>query len=137
MLEVKANGKTYVFKDGTGILGQLESTASEIHESKTGEIAESMAACIKDGYIYTQHVVEYLIMQAFEDLLEDKEIVIPCEDEEEEANRRSDAAGNPNARIDGTEYADLLETIETTLCNLLDAHASSGVKGYIREKRFG
>lgn len=52
------------------------------------------------------------IMELFEDLLEEKNISIPCDDEEEERMRYED--GN-TARIYGMEYYNLSGKIEKLL----------------------
>ena len=48
------------------------------------------------------------VVDAFEDLLEEKNMEIPCADRFEEAERHHD--GN-DAKIYGTEYGDLIEKV--------------------------
>ena len=52
------------------------------------------------------------IMELFEDLLEEKNLLIPCDDEEEERMRYED---ENTARIYGMEYYNLSEKIEELL----------------------
>lgn len=52
------------------------------------------------------------IMELFEDLLEEKNISIPCDDEEEEKMRYEDES---TARIYGMEYYNLSEKIDELL----------------------
>lgn len=57
---------------------------------------------------------ESQIMELFEDFLEEKNISIPCDDEEEERMRYEDENA---ARIYGMEYYNLSEKIEELLSN--------------------
>lgn len=52
------------------------------------------------------------ILDVFEDLLDSKEIEIPCEDEREQDERHD---GGNDAKIYGTEYGELYDTIEAIL----------------------
>ncbi len=52
------------------------------------------------------------IMELFEDLLEEKNLSIPCDDEEEERMRHED---ENTARIYGMEYYNLSEKIDELL----------------------
>ena len=52
------------------------------------------------------------IMEIFEDLLDDKEIDVPCEDSQEESERRFNEC---SARVYGSEYGILIDKIENRL----------------------
>lgn len=52
------------------------------------------------------------ILDVFEDLLDSKGIEIPCEDEREQDERHD---GENDAKIYGTEYGELYDTIEQIL----------------------
>ena len=51
-------------------------------------------------------------MDIFEDLLDEKDIDIPCADSSEEDDRRKNESA---ARIYGTEYGDLVDRVEALL----------------------
>ena len=52
------------------------------------------------------------IVEIFEDLLDDKEITVPCEDWGEESERRINES---SARVYGSEYGNLVDKIEDRL----------------------
>ena len=52
------------------------------------------------------------IVEIFEDLLDDKEINVPCEDLGEESERRINES---SARVYGSEYGNLIDKIEDRL----------------------
>lgn len=55
------------------------------------------------------------IVDLFDDLLEEKKIVIPCADESEERDRRE---GGSCARLYGMEYWNLVDRVEALLNKL-------------------
>lgn len=60
----------------------------------------------------TIHECAVDLVEIFEDLLDDKDMSIPCENWSEEAERRS----TPNtAAVYGSEYGDLIDKIEARL----------------------
>lgn len=60
----------------------------------------------------TERDLAFYVVDIFEDLLDEKDIDIPCEDSSEEEDRHE----NENtARIYGTEYGDLIDRVEALL----------------------
>lgn len=60
----------------------------------------------------TIHECAVDLAEIFDDLLDEKELNVPCEDWREEAERRSNAS---SARVYGSEYGDLIDKIEARL----------------------
>ena len=60
----------------------------------------------------TIHECAVDLVEIFEDLLDDKEINVPCEDWREEAERH---VNESSARVYGSEYGDLIDKIEARL----------------------
>lgn len=56
------------------------------------------------------------IVELFEDFLYEKNIVIPCSDDEEESERYSED-GEPLANLYGMEYWYLVDVVEAMLVN--------------------
>ena len=54
----------------------------------------------------------FSVVDIFEDLLDEKNIDIPCADSSEEEDRRKNESA---ARIYGTEYGDLVDRVEALL----------------------
>ena len=54
----------------------------------------------------------FYVVDIFEDLLDEKDIDIPCADSSEEDDRRENESA---ARIYGTEYGDLVDRVEALL----------------------
>lgn len=71
--------------------------------------------------IYTHDIAAQMV-DLFEDLLDRKNITVPCSDENEEADR-SDI--DNSARLYGSEYSELLDDIEATLIGVLEEKDSS------------
>lgn len=61
----------------------------------------------------------WAILDLFENLLDEKDITIPCSDQSEQAQREDDN----DARIYGSEYFDL----ENSICNLLEKEGKKNV----------
>lgn len=61
----------------------------------------------------------WAILDLFENLLDGKDITIPCSDQSEQAQREDDN----DARIYGSEYFDL----ENSICNLLEKEGKKNV----------
>lgn len=60
----------------------------------------------------TERDLAFYVVDIFEDLLDKKDIDVPCADSSEEDDRRK----NENAaRIYGTEYGDLVDRVEALL----------------------
>lgn len=60
----------------------------------------------------TERNLAFYVVDIFEDLLDEKDIDIPCADSSEEEDRHE----NENAaRIYGTEYGDLVDRVEALL----------------------
>lgn len=60
----------------------------------------------------TERDLAFYVVDIFEDLLDEKNIDIPCADSSEEEDRHE----NENtARIYGTEYGDLIDRVEALL----------------------
>ena len=62
-------------------------------------------------YGYSNHAIAVSAVDAFDDFLREKDIKVPCEDENEEAERTEDN----DAAIYGTEYSNLVDKIEQRL----------------------
>lgn len=60
----------------------------------------------------TERDLAFYVVDIFEDLLDEKDIDIPCEDSSEEDDRRKNESA---ARIYGTEYGDLVDRVEALL----------------------
>lgn len=60
----------------------------------------------------TIHECAVDLAEIFEDLLDEKEINVPCEDWREEAERHVNGS---SARVYGSEYGDLVDKIEARL----------------------
>lgn len=60
----------------------------------------------------TERDLAFYVVDIFEDLLDEKDIDIPCADSSEEDDRRKNGSA---ARIYGTEYGDLVNRIEELL----------------------
>ena len=60
----------------------------------------------------TERDLAFYVVDVFEDLLDEKNIDIPCADSSEEEDRRENESA---ARIYGTEYGDLVDRIEALL----------------------
>lgn len=60
----------------------------------------------------TERDLAFYVVDIFEDLLDEKDIDIPCADSSEEDDRRENESA---ARIYGTEYGDLVNRIEELL----------------------
>lgn len=60
----------------------------------------------------TERDLAFYVVDIFEDLLDQKDIDIPCADSSEEDDRRKNESA---ARIYGTEYGDLVNRIEELL----------------------
>lgn len=120
MIEVKCNGKIYKFSEGSEIIDQLDMQAQDVADD--------------DGYerpvpgeepVYT-HDVAAGIVELFEDLLESKDVSIPCADPDEQAELDGDP--DNGARLYGTEYSDLLDNVEARLVEVMErVHAGAGI----------
>lgn len=60
----------------------------------------------------TERDLAFYVVDVFEDLLDEKNIDIPCADSSEEEDRRENESA---ARIYGTEYGNLVDRIEALL----------------------
>lgn len=122
MIEVKCNGKTYLFDEGSEIQDHLDMTAAEVRE-------EPDTIPVKPGdMLYTRDIAASILEQ-FEDLLDDKNIKIPCDDMDEESDR--DAEEN-EASIYGTEYGRLLDGVESDIIEAVETFKSSGAQDYVK-----
>lgn len=88
---------------------------------------------VKDGKIYT-HDVAAMLLELFEDLLEEKDIDIPCADDDEESER---CENDNSARLYGTEYSTVMEDAEDLIAGLLDAYAALPSPGYVTDEFSG
>lgn len=61
----------------------------------------------------TIHEVSYNVVEVFEDYLESLDVVIPCSDEEEEAERLED---DNAAALYGEEYWRMVDEVENWFC---------------------
>ena len=127
MITVKANGKTYVFPEDSKILETLRAEAAEVRED---EPAAKLPGYVKDGKVYT-HDVAMLTLEQFEDLLDEKDITITCASKSEEEDRQADE--DNAARLYGSEYSDLQDSIEDLICEVLDAASVD----YVRDEYSG
>ena len=62
----------------------------------------------------TERDLAFYVVDIFEDLLDEKDIDIPCADSSEEDDRRKNESA---ARIYGTEYGDLVDRVEAWMKN--------------------
>lgn len=108
MIEVKCNGKIYKFPEGSEIIDQLDMQASEV----TDDPDDSPLPAAPGLKVYT-HDVAALALERFEDLLDEKDISVPCADADEQAEREDDP--DNGARLYGSEYSELLDGIENTI----------------------
>ncbi len=60
----------------------------------------------------TERDLAFYVVDVFEDLLDEKNINIPCADSSEEEDRRENKSA---ARIYGTEYGNLVDRVEALL----------------------
>lgn len=123
MIEVKCNGKTYLFNEGSEIQDHLDMTAAEVREDP------DPALPAKSGNMLYTHDVAAAILERFEDLLDDKNIRIPCSDMDEESDRGID---ENDAAIYGTEYGDLLDGVESDIIEAVETFKSSGTQDYVK-----
>lgn len=123
MIEVKCNGKTYLFDEGSEIQDHLDMTAAEVREDP-----DTVPAASPQNLLHTRDIAASILEQ-FEDLLDDKNIKIPCGDMDEESDR--DAEEN-EAAIYGTEYGKLLDGVETDIIEAVETFKSSGARDYVK-----
>ena len=116
MIKVICNGKIYQFYDSSGIVGHLEARAAAVTDGVAGD---GRPPSDPKTALYT-HDVAALVLERFEDMLEEKGITVPCADPDEQAERESDP--DNGARIYGSEYSELLDGVESTVIDaVMDA----------------
>lgn len=123
MIEVKCNGKTYLFDESSEIQDHLDMTATEVREEP-----DTIPAANPESLLHTRDIAASILEQ-FEDLLDGKNIKIPCDDMDEESDR--DAEEN-EAAIYGTEYGRLLDGVEADIVEAVETFKSSGSQDYVK-----
>lgn len=123
MIEVKCNGKTYLFEENSEIQDHLDMTAAEVREDPDPTLPA------KPGDLLHTRDIAASILEQFEDLLDDKNIKIPCDDMDEESDR--DAEEN-EAAIYGTAYGRLLDSVEADIVEAVETFKSSGARDYVK-----
>lgn len=123
MIEIKCNGKIYRFPEGSEIIDQLDMQAAEVADDPHDVPTPT-------GLKLYTHDVAALVIEKFEDLLDQKDISIPCADGDEQAERESDP--DNGAKLYGTEYSDLLDEIEATVIDAaMDVERGAEIVKYV------
>lgn len=127
MIEVKCNGKIYLFDESSEIIDHLDMAAQDVRDDPDDDPVPTPADA---GALVHTHDTAALIVEKFEDLLDSKNIEITCSDPDEQAERHQD--GN-QASLYGTEYSELLDGVESHLVDMLEDFKRSGGQRYIRD----
>lgn len=115
MNKIVYNGSEYSFPDSLDVAQLLAIHATHIGPAPADKALAPGCPYAKDGKVYTHDAASY-ILEAFEDLLDAKQIEVPCDDPDEEAERHN---GGNGASLYGTEYSGLLDQIENELASIL------------------
>lgn len=117
MKEVKYDGKIYRFEEGFDITKHLAAHATEVVDN------------LNEEKVYT-HDEAAAIVERFEDLLEAKDISIPCDDPEEQKELDNDP--DNGARLYGTEYSNLLDEVEELIVAAVEkVKGGAGIEKYM------
>ena len=110
MIEVKCNGRIYLFDEGSEIMDQLDMQAAEVRDDPAYAGMPAQKAYTRD--------TAALILEKFEDLLTEKGLRVPCSDPDEQAELDGDP--DNDARLYGTEYSGLLDEVEADIVELAE-----------------